>query len=110
MDFAERAARNEEVVRDVNERIEEGAELHGVDAAMPFHCECGQAPCLEKVDLAPSHPPSGRPRQGRFHQGRWSPRISSVSSKSSPKSSSLVDLTIWSNQAVNPGHPELTPL
>jgi hypothetical protein len=54
MDFAERAARNEEVVREVNERIEKGAELHGVDSAMPFHCECGQAPCLEKVDLAPA--------------------------------------------------------
>jgi hypothetical protein len=54
MDFAERAARNEEVVRDVNKQIEEGAELHGVESPMPFHCECGQTPCLEKVDLPPS--------------------------------------------------------
>jgi hypothetical protein len=53
MDFAERAARNEEVVRDVNTQIEQGAELHGVASPMPFHCECGQTPCLEKVELPP---------------------------------------------------------
>ena len=51
MDFASRAARNEEVVRDVNRRIEEGAKLHGVGSAMPFHCECAQDVCLEKIDL-----------------------------------------------------------
>jgi hypothetical protein len=51
VDFAERAARNEEVVRGVNRQIEEGAELHGVSDAMPFHCECAQSPCLEKIDL-----------------------------------------------------------
>jgi hypothetical protein len=47
MDFAKRAARNEEIVRDVNRQIEEGAHLHEVAAEMPFHCECGQALCLE---------------------------------------------------------------
>jgi hypothetical protein len=54
MNFAERAARNEEVVRDVNQQIEEGAKRHGVDTAMPLHCECGQATCFEKVELSPS--------------------------------------------------------
>ena len=54
MNFAERAARNEEVVRDVNQQIEEGAKRHGVDSAMPLHCECGQATCFEKVELSPS--------------------------------------------------------
>jgi hypothetical protein len=54
MNFAERAARNEEIVRDVNRQIEQGAELHGVASEMPFHCECGQSPCLEKIDLSPS--------------------------------------------------------
>ena len=54
MDFAERAARNEEVIRDVNRRIEEGAEMHGVSAPMPLHCECGQTPCLDKIELRPS--------------------------------------------------------
>jgi hypothetical protein len=53
MDFARRAARNEEIVRDVNRRIEEGAELHGVTAPMPFHCECAQTLCLEKIELPP---------------------------------------------------------
>ena len=51
MDFAKRAARNEEIVRDVNRQIEEGAHLHEVAAEMPFHCECGQASCLEKIEL-----------------------------------------------------------
>jgi hypothetical protein len=54
VDFARRAARNEEVLRDVNRRIEEGAELHGVTDPMPFHCECAHRPCLEKIELPPS--------------------------------------------------------
>jgi hypothetical protein len=53
MDFARRAARNEEILRGVNRQIEEGAELHGVTTPMPFHCECAKTPCLEKVELAP---------------------------------------------------------
>ncbi len=51
MDFARRAAKNEEAVRDVNRQIEEGAELHGVTSEMPFHCECAKALCLEKIEL-----------------------------------------------------------
>jgi len=51
MDFASRAARNEEIVREVNRRIEAAAELHGVRSAMPFHCECARDRCLEKIDL-----------------------------------------------------------
>jgi hypothetical protein len=51
VDFARRAARNEEVVRDVNRQIEEGAKLHEVASDMPFHCECAQASCLEKIEL-----------------------------------------------------------
>jgi hypothetical protein len=54
MDFAQRAARNEEVFRSVNERIEEGAEQHGVSGALPFHCECGSATCLETIDIPPA--------------------------------------------------------
>jgi hypothetical protein len=53
MDFAERAARNEEVFRDVNKRIEEGAEQHAVAGAIPFHCECGRLSCLETIDVTP---------------------------------------------------------
>jgi hypothetical protein len=53
MDFAERAARNEEIFRDVNNRIEEGAKQHGVETPLPFHCECERADCLETIELAP---------------------------------------------------------
>lgn len=53
MDFARRAARNEELVRDVNRQIEEGASLHEVTSSMPLHCECAQPGCLEKIDVDP---------------------------------------------------------
>lgn len=54
MDFAERAARNEEVFRAVNERIDQGAEQHGVETPLPFHCECGRAACFDTIELAPA--------------------------------------------------------
>jgi hypothetical protein len=54
VDFAQRASRNEEIFRDVNEKIEEGAERHGVANAVPYHCECGTAACFDTVDLRPS--------------------------------------------------------
>jgi len=53
VDFPARAARNEEIFRGVNERIDEGAQLHGVRTPAPFHCECGQASCLHKIHLVP---------------------------------------------------------
>lgn len=51
MEFADRAARNEEIFRDVNERIEDGARQHDVEAPTPFHCECGAASCFGKIEL-----------------------------------------------------------
>jgi hypothetical protein len=54
VNFAQRAARNEEVFRDVNERIEEGAERHRVEAPLRFHCECGRASCVETIDVRPA--------------------------------------------------------
>jgi hypothetical protein len=54
MDFAERAARNEEVFRGVNERIEEGAEQHQVSDSLPFHCECGAGACVETIEIPPA--------------------------------------------------------
>jgi hypothetical protein len=53
VDFAQRAARNEEVFRDVNEQIEQGGELHGVASPMRFHCECDRETCFEQVELRP---------------------------------------------------------
>ena len=54
MDFAQRASRNEEIFRDVNEKIEKGVEWHGVTSAVEYHCECGNSECFEKIDLRPS--------------------------------------------------------
>jgi hypothetical protein len=54
MDFGERAARNEEVFRGVNERIEEGAEKHAVSGMLPFHCECGRASCVKTIEIPAS--------------------------------------------------------
>jgi hypothetical protein len=53
MEFSERAARNEEIFRDINQRIEEGAEQHRVESPLPFHCECERASCLGTIELAP---------------------------------------------------------
>jgi hypothetical protein len=64
MNFADRAARNEEIFRGVNERIDAGAELHDVHAPMPFHCECGQSGCVETIEIAP--PDYKRVVQERF--------------------------------------------
>jgi hypothetical protein len=51
VDFVQRAARNEEIFRGVNERIEDGAEQHGVEGTLPFHCECGSGVCVETIEL-----------------------------------------------------------
>ena len=53
MEFAEAAARNEEVFRSVNERIDEAAERHRVETPLPFHCECCDALCVEKLVITP---------------------------------------------------------
>ena len=53
MDFAGRAAHNEELFRTINERIEEGAKEHGVWQPLPFHCECVDETCVETVELPP---------------------------------------------------------
>jgi hypothetical protein len=53
VEFAEAAARNEEVFRVVNQRIDEGAEQHHVSTPLPFHCECCDASCVETLSVAP---------------------------------------------------------
>jgi hypothetical protein len=65
VNFADRAARNEELFRSVNERIEEGAEQHGVEAPLRFHCECERAACLETVEMSP--PVYERVAAERYH-------------------------------------------
>jgi hypothetical protein len=54
MDFAERAAQNEEAFRTINSRIDEGAQQHGVDAPLPFHCECDDPSCVGKIEIRPA--------------------------------------------------------
>lgn len=54
MDFAERAARNETVFREINERIEAGAEMHGIKAPELVHCECDRSGCFEMLELRPA--------------------------------------------------------
>jgi len=51
MDFSERAARNEEVFRSVNEQIEQGAEKHAVVGLVRFHCECDRESCFDRLEL-----------------------------------------------------------
>ncbi len=53
MDLSNRAARNEEIFRNVNQRIEAGAERHQVRSELPFHCECGSGSCVGKLALSP---------------------------------------------------------
>jgi hypothetical protein len=52
----ERRARNETLIREVNDRIEElstDAEAQGIapDGLIEFHCECGREGCAERVLL-----------------------------------------------------------
>jgi hypothetical protein len=54
VDSAQAAARNEEVFRSINERIEEGAKQHGVEQLLPFHCECATEGCVETIELQPA--------------------------------------------------------
>jgi hypothetical protein len=65
MNFADRAAKNEEIFRGVNERIKQGADQHGVEAPQPFHCECGRAACVETIDIRP--PDYERVVRERYH-------------------------------------------
>jgi hypothetical protein len=53
VEFADRAARNEEIFRNVNEAIEAGAEQHDVSSPLPFHCECSSAACVETLSIPP---------------------------------------------------------
>jgi hypothetical protein len=51
VDAAQRAARNEEIFRGINARIEHGAELDHLQGLISFHCECANRSCLAQVRL-----------------------------------------------------------
>ena len=49
---AERAARNESVFREANERIFEAARPYALSGGLPFICECTDPSCREIVRLS----------------------------------------------------------
>jgi hypothetical protein len=48
----ERLARNEAVLRSVNERIEQGAERFQIEGEAGFLCECSSIECRERLPLS----------------------------------------------------------
>jgi hypothetical protein len=65
----ERAARNEALWREVNERIDEVDEAFRVlpdDSLLQFHCECGREGCGEMVSLTPEEYHEVRSQSDRF--------------------------------------------
>ena len=62
-----RLAQNEDFFREVNERIKQKAESHGLDSHhYEFFCECSDAACLERVELTLSEYESIRAEPTRF--------------------------------------------
>jgi uncharacterized protein (DUF1499 family) len=62
-----RLARNEDFFREVNARISEKAESHGVDShEYEFFCECSDATCAERVTLTLSEYEHIRAEPTRF--------------------------------------------
>lgn len=80
MESADRAARNEEVFRRVNERIDEGAERHHVASVLPFHCECSATTCVETLQIAPAdyERVAGRPYFFVLIPGHENPEVERV--------------------------------
>ena len=69
MDDANKArlAQNEDFFREVNGRISEKAESHGVDShEYEFFCECSDATCMERVTLTLSEYEHIRAQPMRF--------------------------------------------
>lgn len=52
--------------REVNERIEDVARLHGADDALDFLCECGRRDCLAAIGLSREEYESVRAEPDRF--------------------------------------------
>jgi hypothetical protein len=62
-----RHAQNEDFFREVNERINEKAESHGLDShRYEFFCECSDASCTERVKLTLSEYEHIRAEPTRF--------------------------------------------
>ncbi len=62
-----RLAKNEDFFREVNARINETAESHGLDSpSYEFFCECSDATCVERVNLTISEYEHVRAEPKRF--------------------------------------------
>jgi hypothetical protein len=62
-----RLAQNEDFFREVNDRINEKAESHGLDAhRYAFFCECSDISCTERVELTLSEYEYVRAKATRF--------------------------------------------
>ena len=42
------------IFREVNERIEAGAQMHGIETSEQVHCECDRSECFERLDVRPA--------------------------------------------------------
>ena len=81
MDAHERQARNEALLRDVNERIERLSEAPGGVERFELHCECGAEPfCGEFVSMTIAEYELVREQDDRFvvTPGHENPRIERV--------------------------------
>ena len=65
-DRARRLARNESLVRDVNERISDGAQRFDIEGRTDFLCECANDDCSERVRLTLTDYNDVRNRGDRF--------------------------------------------
>ena len=65
----ERAARNEALLREVNNRIEEvdaGMRVLPSDEMLQFHCECGRPECDLRISMTPAEYLHVREQNDRF--------------------------------------------
>ena len=78
----ERLAKNEALFRDINERVRQIDEAHGIptDELWDFLCECGSADCLERVGLtlAEYERVRGKPTQFVLVPGHEVPEVERV--------------------------------
>ena len=106
MDFAERAARNKEIFRSVNERIEAGAELHRINSPEQYHCECDRTGCFEFVELRPAE--YRQAVEHRYHfvtsPGHLDPRVEQL--VESHESYWVVEKIGEAREAIDRRHPQ----
>ena len=38
-------------LREINDKIDQGAKQHRIGSTLPFHCECARLTCTETIEL-----------------------------------------------------------